>query len=40
MLRALKYMHTAGVVHGKPAGLLVNADCSLKVRGLAMAQAR
>lgn len=33
LLRAIKYMHTAGVVHRdlKPSNLLLNGNCDLKV---------
>lgn len=36
ILRALKYLHSAGIVHGdlKPADLLVNEDCQLVLTNL------
>ena len=41
ILRALKYLHSAGVVHRdlKPANVLVNKDCELKICDFGLARA-
>ena len=33
ILRALKYIHSAGIIHGeiRPSNLLINSNCDLKV---------
>eukprot|EP00941_MAST-03F_sp_MAST-3F-sp1_P005461 g5461.t1 len=40
ILRALKYMHSAGVIHRdiKPSNLLLNADCDLKLCDFGLAR--
>mmetsp|Transcript_46251 Transcript_46251/g.108523 ORF Transcript_46251/g.108523 Transcript_46251/m.108523 type:complete len:191 (+) Transcript_46251:126-698(+) len=39
MLRGLKYIHSAGIIHGnlKPSNIMVNADCDLKISELDLA---
>lgn len=42
ILRGLKYLHSAGVVHRdlKPPNILVNKDCTLKIADLGLARGR
>jgi len=41
LLRGLKYVHTAGVLHRdlKPQNVLVNADCNLKITDFGLGRA-
>jgi len=42
ILRGLKYLHSAGIVHRdmKPANILVNGDCTLRIADLGLARGR